>query len=114
MPCYFATGPFGGTVEPCSACDTPVTHDNGNQQIWQDCVPLGTHNKDQATKACKAANAVQCVESTRCGPTVYEVQGFDADGYVIGEWGYGGFAAGLVSLDFDLCSPGDPGRRQWR
>jgi hypothetical protein len=93
---------------------TPITHDNGIGQTWQDCVPLGTYNDAQAMMACKASGAATCVPSTRCGPTVYEVQGFGADGYLIGEWGYGDFATGYVSPDYNLCVPGDPAKRQWR
>lgn len=49
----------GGTT----AC-TPVTHDNGLGQTWQDCVPLGTYNEGQAMKACAAWCAVKnCASS---------------------------------------------------
>lgn len=99
----------GGTV----AC-TPVTHDNGIGQTWQDCVPLYTYDKDQAMKACKAAGAPVCIENERCGTGVYEVQGFSADRSLrLGEWGYGNFATGYVSPDNNLCSPGDPARKTW-
>jgi hypothetical protein len=65
-------------------------------------------------KACKASSAVMCTASTRCGAAVYEVIGYKADGSVLAEWGYGDFAVGIVSLDFDLCSPGGSDKRQWR
>jgi hypothetical protein len=109
MTCYKTAGPFGGSV-----VEAHFTHDNGNQQTWKDCVPPGTYNEEQAMKACKASGAATCVTSTRCGPTMYEVQGLDAGDYVTSEWGYGGSVVGMVSLDYDLCGSGDPGRRQWR
>lgn len=115
------SGSGGATVENDAGSGVPlcgtlpvVTHDNGNQQTWQDCVPLGTYNEAQAMKACKASGAVMCILNKRCG--VGAVQGWNADvSHLIGEWGYEDFATGYVSLDFNLCGgASDPGRRQWR
>jgi hypothetical protein len=100
----------GGTT----AC-TLVTHDNGLGQTWQDCVPLYAYNQTQATKACNASGAVVCILSTRCGPSAYEVQGFNEDrSQLIGEWGYGDNFAGLVSSTYNLCSTGAPDIRHWK
>jgi hypothetical protein len=47
-----------------------VTHTNGLGQTWQDCVPLSTYDKAQATKACEAWCAVNggcaCQNGTLC------------------------------------------------
>jgi hypothetical protein len=89
-----------------------VTHDNGRQQTWKDCTPLGTYNESQATAACRSSGAAVCIANKRCG--VGAVQGWDVNiSQLVGEWGYEGFAAGYVSLDYDLCSSNDPGKRQW-
>ena len=52
-----------------AAC-TPVTHDNGVGQTWQDCVPLGTYTRAQATAACNAylLFAPSCSYGNRCLP----------------------------------------------
>lgn len=108
LTCY-GYGMSGGTV-----VDAFVTHDNGLQQTWKDCVPLGTYNQAQAMKACKASSATTCSPSTRCGSTVGEIQGWNADGSLLAEWGYEDFAIGIVSLDYNLCSSHDLDHRQWR
>lgn len=109
MTCYTSGGLYGGTVVPAA-----IIHDNGLGQTWQDCMPLGTYSEAQAMKACKASSAVRCEPSTRCGPTVLEVQGFKSDGYVLAEWGYGDRAIGSVSLDNNLCNLDVSDKRQWR
>jgi hypothetical protein len=44
-----------------------VTHSNGVGQTWQDCTPLGAHNRTQAQSACDALSAAaNCVASTGC------------------------------------------------
>lgn len=39
---------------PCPGGLPLITHDNGQGQTWQDCVPLGTYNGTQASNACAA------------------------------------------------------------
>jgi len=108
-----ATGGVTGTGGT-TAC-TLVTHDNGLGQTWQDCVPLYTYDENQAMKACQASGAPVCLKSTRCGATVYEVMGKNADlSQWLGEWGYSAFAMGLVSPDSNLCTPDDPANRHWK
>lgn len=105
--------PETGGAPVVDAC-APVTHDNGLGQTWTDCVPLGTYDEAQAMKACRASDAALCLKSERCGPAVYEVQGFNADrSHLVGEWGYGSFATGYVSPDYNLCTPSDPARKIW-
>jgi hypothetical protein len=60
-----ATG-VGG--EPADAC-VLVTHSTGLGQTWQDCVPLGTYNEEQAMKACEAwcASGGNCIPCTSGG-----------------------------------------------
>jgi len=115
VPGSGGTTESGGTTSSggAVAC-TLVTHSDGVGQTWQDCVPLYTYNEAQAMKACEASGAALCLQSTRCGPTVLEVQGFNSDrSHLVAEWGYGDFATGYVSPDYNLCGSGDPAREMW-
>jgi hypothetical protein len=92
-----ATGGTGGAAEAGDAC-VLVTHSNGLGQTWQDCVPLGTYNEEQALKACKASVAVQCVVLQYCGNPIYSMRGYDVSGSAVGDWGYGGSRGGVVAI----------------
>ena len=85
----------GGT----DVCSTPITHDNGTGQTWQDCVPAGTYNEDQAMKACHASFATMCTVEYGCGATNLVVCGYTPNGEdcVGGCWGYDGSVKGYVS-----------------
>lgn len=120
----------GGTgdaaVPPDAACAL-VTHTNGLEpgsasSTWWDCVPSGTYNFSQATRACLTSGAVQCVNMPdRCGFGAGAVRGFDKPGNDIGSWGYEGLIAGVFDpTDYwNLCggldaSLGGAGNRPWR
>jgi len=107
----------GGVVDAC----TPVTHDNGLGQTWQDCVPLGTYNQSQAVKACKASFADLCAPDA---DPQYSCQGVGGVGVIVNgqvhQWVYvirpgAGVQAGDI-LEFALGSlvcpsfPGATGR----
>lgn len=90
------TGGAGGAVVDAGCA--LVTHENGLGQTWQDCVPLGTYNEEQAMKACEASGAARCVDSkitSGCGGSSH-VFGFDDASKIVGVWGYDGFQGGLV------------------
>ncbi len=108
-----AGGSGGSNIEDAGGCEL-VTHDNGLGQTWQDCEPLYTFNLDQALKACEASSATACFGTERCG--VGEVRGLIGDaGAFFAEWGYEGFAAGLVAPDYNLCGgPSAPNIQRWR
>lgn len=103
----------GGGTDAC----TFVTHRNGVGQTWQDCVPLGTFNESQATKACKASVSVQCVVLDWCSG--HTMRGYDVAGMFVAEWGIGGTAGGHVAVgdgkgnfNGSACN-GGPGSSTW-
>lgn len=98
--------PSTGGVAPAGtgglpAC-APVTHSNGLGSTWQDCVPLGTYNEVQATRACKASGAIEC-RVTNCGANTPIVCGYGNSAYVYGCWGYAGSFVNLATRQSD-CS----------
>lgn len=105
----------GGAPEVDAGC-TLVTHDNGLGATWQDCVPLGTYNEEQAMKACKAS-AAKCAKIVTCGPSLPEVRGLSADDtLIVGRWGYAGALAGFVGTggSGELClGANDPNNVTW-
>lgn len=91
----------GGSPAAGSDACALVTHDNGLGQTWQDCVPLGTYNLEQAMKACVASGAGMCIPNGKvCTFAEYEkVLGYTADGStLIGIWGFWGQIAGYVAV----------------
>ena len=116
----------GGTPGSGGVADagcTPVPHDNGLGQTWQDCVPLGTYNQSQAVKACKASFADLCAPDA---DPQYSCQGVGGVGVIVNgqvhQWVYvirpgAGVQAGDI-LEFAQGSfvcpsfPGATGR--WR
>ena len=96
-----ATG--GSTSAGGAVTCTLVTHDNGLGQTWQDCVPLGTYNESQATKACKASGAIACNPTAACTSNAPIVCGYGPNPVVFGCWGYAGDAVGLAKAN-DNCS----------
>lgn len=100
-------GGSGGSVV-VDAC-APVTHDNGFGQTWGDCVPLGTYNREQAMKACKASGAPRCVFVTFCGVQGSEICGQDAAGAqaYAGCWGYDSDVAGRFTDTPTVCPVDD-------
>jgi hypothetical protein len=111
-----ATQCVGGTQpQTCSAAGvwqnsgSPVTHDNGIGQTWQDCVPLDTYNESQAMKACVArtGDTGKCLLfASGCGSAPF-VQG--TDGTYSYFWVYVGTTAGYVG---DHGCPNSAGQ-QW-
>jgi hypothetical protein len=86
----------GGIVSVDADACAPVTHDNGLGQTWQDCVPLGTYDLDQAMKACTAhtGDVRKCAKAPGCGSAPWVVQDTsDPSDYL---WGYEGNTAGYV------------------
>lgn len=80
--------PAAGGALPCEL----VTHDNGYGQTWQDCVPYGTWNLEQAMKACEASGATLCFQHLNtCGVGEW-VHGREG-----GKWGYSGAYAGTTN-----------------
>lgn len=93
-------GSGGGVVDACAL----VTHTNGFGSTWQDCAPLGTYDKDQATRACEASGASECT-ATNCGAGDLIVCGYNAaQNYVYGCWGYAGSFVGRAKERSDSCS----------
>lgn len=86
---------------PADAC-TLVTHTSGIGLTWQDCVPLGTYNEEQAMRACKAAGASEC-RATNCGVSNQIVCGYN-ENYVYGCWGFTGTLTGYAKERSDSCS----------
>jgi hypothetical protein len=84
-----------GGAPPSDACAL-VTHSNGLGQTWQDCVPLGTYNLNQAMKACSAANATDCYARAACGRVQDTVRGYQGNA-ILAEWGYDDVAAGVLA-----------------
>ena len=95
------TGGSPGTGGVADAGCATVTHENGLGQTWQDCVPLGTYNLEQATKACEASGAASCTKSTGCGGNNETVYGLTL-GSLFAHWGYGSVNAGYVN-DTSVC-----------
>jgi hypothetical protein len=97
-----------GGVAVVDAC-VPVTHHNGAGQTWEDCVPLGVSDRDQAMKACKASGAPRCVLSTFCGAQGSEICGQDTAGTqtYVGCWGYDGDVAGRFTDTSTVCPVDD-------
>jgi hypothetical protein len=62
----------GGVAVVDAGCEL-VTHDNGAGQTWQDCVPLGTYNEEQALTACRkwsvanSGSGCIAIAGTQCG-----------------------------------------------
>jgi hypothetical protein len=94
-----ATG--GVVVDACAS----VTHDNGFGATWQDCVPLGTYNLEQAMKACAASGVSACAPESGCPD-------YAVHGALAGNWGYEGIVAGYASAT-GLCG-GPAGSVRWR
>ncbi len=100
----------GGAVEADAGCAL-VTHDNGAGQTWQDCVPLGTYNQEQAMKACEAwavaVGGVGCtaITGTRCG-TLARVDAENAARTFVMQWRWQGSDAGntIRSTDITVCT----------
>jgi len=109
------TGSDGGIVDACVL----VTHDNGLGQTWQDCVPRGTYNLDQAMKACAASGVVTCTAnpvSPTCGGTTRLVWRSTGSGLPLngGGWGYAGSIAGYVNHAQAPCTgPSNPDNQRW-
>lgn len=76
------------------------THSNGLGKTWTDCVPLGTHNEEQAMKACAASSA-------SCNPSAGGCvgKGIFAFGTPTYTWVYSGAFAGKT-ITGDCTSPG--------
>jgi len=72
-----------------------VTHNNGVGQGWLDCTPFGTHNLEQALKACKASVGASCTVGSGCGASNEIVRGDYTNG-TMNLWGYGTNNAGGV------------------
>lgn len=96
--CDFECFPgFTKSVGECVVVDACVltTHVSGLGQNWQDCVPLGVYDVNQAVKACRASGASHCLMSTGCGGGELVVCGYAEDG-TQSCWGYAGSIAGYV------------------
>lgn len=93
-------GGGGGVFDACA----PVTHDNGLGQTWQDCVPLGTYNLEQAMKACRATGLTDpagCVINACVGsPSAVCESSRDSRC-----WGYYGQNRGYVVVQSGICPP---------
>jgi len=104
----------GGATVIDAGC-TLITHDNGLGQTWQDCVPLGTYNEAQATKACKVSGATTCTANPgnpTCNGANRIVCGSGSS--FVGCWGYAGFVAGYVSRSGAPClGPGSTSNHPW-
>lgn len=98
VPATGGTPNIGGA--PVDAC-SPVTHDNGLGQTWQDCVPIGTYNEEQATKACKAWCATNCscyarvTTSSLCEDPFQRIHAFSDPDWM--RWSWQGPDVGKVS-----------------
>jgi len=77
-----------------------VTHDNGIGQTWQDCVPLGTYNQEQAMKACEAftGDSKACAVAIGCGASFGDVIRSTLYPEVDYFWTYSGNHAGNVGM----------------
>lgn len=84
----------------------PFTHSNGLGQTWEDCVSLGTHDLQQATKACRASSARACAESN-CVGAVAGVTGL----HCLGVWAYEGAMSGRVRVGPDCECPDEESPR---
>jgi hypothetical protein len=90
----------GGSV----AC-TLVTHDNGLGQTWQDCIPRGTYNRAQATRACEASGASTCLNTFGCVTGEIIVCGYASPNDVpYGCWQYAGGAVGYAKRTNGDCA----------
>lgn len=98
----------GGAPDACRL----ITHTSGVGMTWQDCVPLGTHNEDQAMKACVAftGDSKKCNRGPGCGTAPWVIQGADAAGTYDYIWGYEGNTAGYVGANGGCPNPAG---QQW-
>lgn len=95
--------PSGGAIGTGGVVTcTIVTHENGLGQTWQDCTPLGTHDEDQAMKACAASGATSCVRTGGCNGAAITANRAGQ----CGVWGYEGEASGLVRGSSSCVCPG--------
>lgn len=92
----------GGTPGTGGDACVLVAHTSGIGATWQDCVPRGTYNEAQATRACEASGAPEC-RATNCGVGNLIVCGYNKN-YVYGCWGYAGEFAGYAKAQSDSCS----------
>lgn len=88
--------------EDVDAGCTPVTHDNGLGQTWQDCVPRDTYDEAEAMAACRAWASAPSECYVLTSGLCNAIQGYRNDGIpadlISSIWGYGtGALAGHVS-----------------
>jgi hypothetical protein len=71
--CSSSSSSSGSSSGPSGPCDGAplVTHQDGVGQTWTDCIPMGTYNSLQATKACVA----YCTANTCDGGLSYCIPG---------------------------------------